>query len=293
VTITFTASKLKRRADETGEEWLARLWKIYDDNEAALKKDDKARAALESAFDQAERAGKSTTLSAEREHDAKVRTHKQAKAAELRAKGYSLRSIADSLSVDQKQVQRWLKAAKAQEGEQAPPQHVVGMDGKNYRVVREVRKEKAEPVPGCRWNVNSAAHLWEDLGIIRRAQYASYKAGEKAARNGQSLDAIQQAMVAAWRAALTKPRLSWTGTPISSMLHKTAEYDAVDAEYSDDDWDSAPDGCFECVVEELALRLTTPSLELLREMIDDELRRRGLLHCPHEESAQVGADSRE
>src|SRR5262249_6844146 len=160
---------------------------------------------------------------------AKVRTHKQAEAARLRAKGYSLRGIADALSVDQKQVQRWLKVAKAQEGEQMPPQHVVGMDGKNYRAIREEKAEKAEPVEGCWWDVNTAAHLWEDLGIIRRAQYASYKSGEKAARNGEPLDAIKRAMNAAWRAVLTKPRLGWDGKPIASLLHKAAEHDAVDA----------------------------------------------------------------
>jgi hypothetical protein len=176
----------------------------------------------------------------------KVRTPKgdgPAEAARLRAEGHSLRAIGAKLGVDQKQVQRWLKAVQGQ----AVPGRVVGLDGKSYRGSAAKPKFNGRAVS----QLNEVLDRRNELGIVRRAYAASYRAGRKAAKSGEPYSTILDAMATAWRAVLS-------------------ESDLLDTE----DEECAADACFGEIVQGLATCMTTRSLKELQEEIVRELDRR-------------------
>jgi hypothetical protein len=216
MTTKINSATFKQRPEETGADWHARL----EGYREAARKDDKTRKALYSALAKAKKLLHKGGASAAKLAPDKVRTPKgdgasartvapdkvrtpdkegPAEAARLRAEGHSLRAIGAKLGVDQKQVQRWLKAVQGQ----AVPRRVVGLDGKSYRGSAAL-PEFNEQANGI---LTQVLRQWEYLTVVRRAYAAAYRAGRKAARNGEPVKVVEEAIGAAWCAVLSEGEL--------------------------------------------------------------------------------------
>lgn len=119
-------------------------------------------------------------------------------AVRLRTEGLSLRAIASKLGVDQKQVQRWLKAA----GSQPMPRRVRGQDGRSYPARRVSAPDATdEQVADRTWMYSKqldelGAAYW-DLRALTRAILAEHTALKKAYRQGLTLEEAQPLVEAA------------------------------------------------------------------------------------------------
>jgi hypothetical protein len=170
-----------------------------------------------------------------------------AEAVRLRAEGLSLRAIGKKLGIDQKQVQRWLKAA----GPDRPaPARVVGLDGRNYYTSADSPREPKLGAAARRCVAGGAAGLYAGLWVIRGAINAEGAAYHQGKERGLAEDECVRLAGEAWRASLAK------GGLINGE-------DQVGVDVPDDPY--PPDTCLEGLVVELAQRLSPESLEMLHD----------------------------
>jgi hypothetical protein len=181
--------------------------------------------------------------------------------ARLRGEGLSLRAIGERLGVDQRQVQRWLKAAG-----QAKPARVTGRDGRRYRGARVSAAGGAsssvadkEAQTAYSWDLSDLSRQYEGLRALQRATAAEFRALRRAAIQG--VPPVEGARLAAEarRRVLSAGKL-WDDS--------VADSDREDGEL--------PDDGLELLLVHLAEWLTTDGVELLCDDLADELGRRGV-----------------
>jgi hypothetical protein len=178
-------------------------------------------------------------------------------AARLRGEGLSLRAIGKKLGVDQKQVQRWLLAAK----DPPRPRRVQGLDGHNYPAAKVSAPEGGETnaADGVSWlEHNILCALYERLAGARHVVVTMIQAWRKANRQGLSASEATPLVAAARQQALRRTELV----------------------------DDEDDGRLELLLADLAGWLSRDGLALLRDDIDHLLPNDHLLRqeCPQPES---------
>jgi hypothetical protein len=163
-------------------------------------------------------------------------------AARLRGEGLSLRAIGKKLGVDQKQVQRWLLAAK----DPPRPRRVVGLDGHNYPAARVSAPEggSTNAADGVSWlEHNDLCKMYGHLAGAKRVVVTMIQAWRKANRQGLSFNEATPLVAAARQQALLRTELV----------------------------DDEDDGRLEMLLVDLARWLSRDGLELLRDDVDNLL----------------------
>lgn len=176
-------------------------------------------------------------------------------ALRLRSEGLSLPSIAKKLGVDQRQIQRWLKAAGAQR-----PGRVAGLDGRTShgRPVSAVEGGDGRGADGddktVAWELDGLCHDIQRLDALKRALTASHRV-----------------LLKAWRQKLPKAEaLAMAEQARRSALAHCGLWDEKDQD------GDAPDCRLELLLASLADRLTPAAQEVLHDDITD-----GRSQCPH------------
>jgi hypothetical protein len=242
-----------------------------------------------------------------------------AEAVRLRGEGLSLRAIGQRMGVDQKQVQRWLKAA----GDQAAkPAQVKGLDGRSYRVSapggnkdttadseEDRRRDRREFVH----EANELFYLRYKLRALQRVANAERNALIEAERRGlthyegrQEADAARTLALRCYEGRIDAgSRAHFQRAKEEARVDGKPIWHALWPFWDDypDEW-NAPDHRLVSVLADLAGWLTPVGLEQLRDEVDDLIDKHRVLsgqqhgvHCGQggvsaaDDDTRTGADS--